>query len=91
MRHVLDTSVSPVLFSHSNAQAICDHPRNVPDDVLDRVKANRGIVMATFVAPFSSSDYTDAMDQARPPRPPIRRRRLSSTERCNTRCAGCSR
>jgi microsomal dipeptidase-like Zn-dependent dipeptidase len=91
MRHVLDTSVSPVLFSHSNAQAICDHPRNVPDDVLDRVKANRGIVMATFVAPFSSSDYTDAMDQARPP--PIRRRRLSSTElsSCGTCCACCGR
>ena len=54
MRAVLDVSVSPVVFSHSNASSICDHPRNVPDDVLDRIPANGGIVMATFVAPFSS-------------------------------------
>lgn len=52
MRQVLDISTAPVVFSHSNARALCDHPRNVPDDVLARVKDNGGIVMATFVPKF---------------------------------------
>ena len=54
MRQVLDLSKAPVVFSHSNARALADHPRNVPDDVLDRVQANGGIVMVTFVPDFIS-------------------------------------
>ncbi|MCA0318612.1 MAG: dipeptidase [Proteobacteria bacterium] len=50
----LDAAKAPLLWSHSNAFALCDHPRNVPDDVLDRVKANGGLVMATFVPNFIS-------------------------------------
>ena len=52
MHQVLDISGAPVVFSHSNARALCDHPRNVPDDVLARVAANGGVVMATFVPQF---------------------------------------
>lgn len=59
MRQVLDLSRAPVVFSHSNAYALCDHPRNVPDDVLDRVPANGGLVMATFVPTFISQDTRD--------------------------------
>ncbi|SDR51585.1 membrane dipeptidase [Rhizobiales bacterium GAS113] len=54
MRQVLDITRAPVVFSHSNARALADHPRNVPDDVLDRIPANGGIVMATFVPDFIS-------------------------------------
>jgi membrane dipeptidase len=56
MADALDASAAPVIFSHSSAQALNDVPRNVPDDILARVPANRGVVMVTFVAGFISPD-----------------------------------
>lgn len=54
MHDALDISKSPVIFSHSSAFSVTAHPRNVPDDVLQRLAENGGVVMVTFVPPFVS-------------------------------------
>ncbi|MCI1748002.1 MAG: dipeptidase [Acidipropionibacterium sp.] len=70
MRDALDASTRPVMVSHSATAALCDHPRNVPDDVISRIGAGGGVVMVAFVPSFVSQarhDWVDAGEVGRPP------------------------
>lgn len=55
MKAALKTSEAPVMFSHSSARSIVDHPRNVPDEVLSLLAANNGIVMVNFYSAYVSA------------------------------------
>ena len=64
MSDALNVAEAPVIFSHSSARAMSDHPRNIPDSILARVPRNGGVVMIPFVTVFISQKRNDH-DRAR--------------------------
>ncbi len=69
MHQAITTSTAPVIFSHSSARAVADHPRNVPDDVLKRLPEKDGVVMVNFfsgfVVPAAAENYNTTFEMKR--------------------------
>jgi microsomal dipeptidase-like Zn-dependent dipeptidase len=63
MRDALETSTAPVIFSHSSAYALCNNTRNVPDDILQLVAQNGGVVMVNFFVSYISCGLTATVQQ----------------------------
>jgi membrane dipeptidase len=68
MLDAIETSRAPVIFSHSSARALCDHVRNVPDDILRKTAAAGGIVMVNFAPGFITNEAKAWDEQAYPER-----------------------
>jgi membrane dipeptidase len=92
MRAVLDTTQAPVMFSHSSARAIVDHPRDVPDDVLRMLPKNGGVVMVNFYPGYVSAarnrwDADYAAERARFDSPPFAGIYIGQPDRAKTALA----
>ena len=95
MHVVLDITAAPVIFSHSSVRTLTDHARNVPDDVLTRLKDNGGVVMITFVPSFISEPLrqwqasraaeTARLKELYPGQPDTAKEKLSAWEQANAR------
>ena len=64
-REAIDESPTPVIFSHSNARALVDHPRNIPDDLIRACAARGGVVGVNGIGIFLGDNDASVANVAR--------------------------
>ncbi len=86
VRHVLEVAPTPPLASHSSARALCDHPRNLPDELIREIARRDGLVMANtypgFVAPAAALADAERMRELGPPLAEIEEAYQSDPQSC---------
>jgi membrane dipeptidase len=79
MSDALNVTEAPVIFSHSDARALVDVPRNIPDSILKRLPKNGGVAMVTFVPSFASQANLDHYNRRAQAEREIRKRLAGDT------------
>ena len=70
VRDTLEVSSAPIMASHSCARAICDHPRNVNDDLIKAIASAGGVICVNFFSAFLDQEFKDQSDEDLKPTPP---------------------
>jgi membrane dipeptidase len=65
--HVIETTRTPVVATHSSCRALCRHPRNLTDHMLRALAKNGGICMINFFSAFVNDSVAQAVMSAQKP------------------------
>jgi len=58
-KQAIQLSKAPVIASHSGARALCDHSRNLDDELLEMIKNNGGVVQAVAFRGYVSKEKSE--------------------------------